>query len=141
MRLQGFYEIETDNNAVSDELNRLLAAKRFAGAPMMSAFLRYIVTQKLEGHAIRIKAYTIGVDALGKPDSFDAQLDPSVRVLALRLRKALKSVYETDPTSSVRIDLKVGTYVPEFYKVGTDAIGSNEKVPAYSINPSVRTDV
>ena len=59
----------------------------------------------------------MGVDALGKPDTFDAQSDPSVRVLALRLRKTLSEVYENMHGCNVVIDLRVGTYVPSFYKV------------------------
>lgn len=74
--------IETDSDVIQSELSRLLKDRRFSGAPQMSAFLRYIVTETLNGHASRIKAFSVGVDALGKPDTFDAQTDPSVRVLA-----------------------------------------------------------
>lgn len=112
---------ETDRTAIEAELNRLLAEKRFSGAPQMSAFLRYIVTQTLEGNAERIKAYSVGVDALGKPDSFDAQNDPSVRVLALRLRKTLDAIYTEGAPAHAIVDLQVGTYVPEFLKVPTEA--------------------
>ncbi|MFK7891659.1 MAG: hypothetical protein AB8B63_12665 [Granulosicoccus sp.] len=110
---------ETDKSLIEAELLRLLAEKKFAGAPQMSAFLRYIVSQTLEGNANRIKAYSVGVDALGKPDSFDAQNDPSVRVLALRLRKTLSSIYEADAPAHAIVALRVGTYVPDFYKVAS----------------------
>ena len=110
-------QLETDSALIQAELQRLLKQKKFSAAGQMSAFLRYIVTQTLEGNGDRIKAYTVGVDALGKPDSFDAQNDPSVRVLALRLRKSLNASYEHDEgLHHVRIVLKVGTYVPEFHK-------------------------
>lgn len=109
--------VETDRSTIEAELSRLLMVKKFSGAPQMSAFLYYIVTQTLEGNGDRIKAYTVGVDALGKPHTFDAQSDPSVRVLALRLRKTLAAIYESDATCHVQISLKVGTYVPEFFKV------------------------
>ncbi|MFK7861227.1 MAG: hypothetical protein AB8B64_20600 [Granulosicoccus sp.] len=106
--------IETDRTVVEAELSRLLSEKKFAGAPQMSSFLSYIVTQTLDGKGDRIKAYTVGVDALGKPYTFDAQSDPSVRVLALRLRKTLASIYESEEQCHAQIVLKVGTYVPEF---------------------------
>lgn len=107
---------ETDASIIRSELNRLLSDRRFSGARQMSAFLRYIVCETLAGNGARIKAYTVGVDALGKPDDFDAQADPSVRVLALRLRKTLAAAYEGHPECAARIVLRVGTYVPEFYK-------------------------
>lgn len=109
--------IETDGSVILNELERVLQDKRFSSAPQMSAFLRYIVTETLAGHAERIKAFSVGVDALGKPDTFDAQSDPSVRVLALRLRKTLASVYEDNSLCNAIIELRVGTYVPTFYKI------------------------
>ena len=110
-------QFETDRTLIEAELQRLLRQKKFSAAAQMSAFLKYIVAQTLDGNGDRIKAYTVGVDALGKPDSFDAQNDPSVRVLALRLRKCLNASYEHDGgLHHARIVLKVGTYVPEFLK-------------------------
>jgi len=108
--------IESDGSVILDELDRVLRDKRFSSAPQMSAFLRYIVTETLAGHAERIKAFSVGVDALGKPDTFDAQSDPSVRVLALRLRKTLAAMYENNSLCLAIIELRVGTYVPTFYK-------------------------
>lgn len=107
---------ESDASVIRAELDRLLSDRRFSGARQMSAFLRYIVCETLKGNGPRIKAYTVGVDALGKPDDFDAQADPSVRVLALRLRKTLAAAYEDNSDCLARVVLRVGTYVPEFYK-------------------------
>jgi hypothetical protein len=110
------FEQEINPDVVEAELSRLLSERKFAGAPQMSAFLKYIVRETLSGRAERIKAYSVGVDALGKPDTFDAQTDPSVRVLALRLRKTLKTIYTNPVDNLAIIELRVGTYVPEFYK-------------------------
>ena len=107
---------ETDTSLIRAELERLLSDRRFSGARQMSAFLRYIVSETLDGNGNRIKAYTVGVDALGKADDFDAQSDPSVRVLALRLRKSLEAAYADEPECHARIVMTVGSYVPEFYK-------------------------
>jgi len=114
--LMQFPVIETDEVSIRAELDRILADKRFSSAPQMSAFLRYIVEETLAGHSERIKAFSIGVDALGKPDTFDAQSDPSVRVLALRLRKTLVAMYEDMSFCKTIIVLRVGTYVPTFLK-------------------------
>ena len=110
------HEVETDKATIEAELNRLLGEKRFAGAPQLSRFLRYVVTETLEGRGDRIKAYTVGVDALGKPYTFDAQNDPSVRVLALRLRKTLVAMYDSDQIRHAVVSFKVGNYTPEFYR-------------------------
>ena len=119
---------ESDASVIRAELDRLLSDRRFSGARQMSAFLRYIVCETLKGNGARIKAYTVGVDALGKPDDFDAQADPSVRVLALRLRKTLAAAYEDNPDCLARVVLRVGTYVPEFYKPEAFAEPENQPV-------------
>lgn len=130
-------EFETDESVIRAELERLLSERRFSGAPQMTAFLRYIVNETLEGQADRIKAFSVGVDALGKPDSFDAQTDPSVRVLALRLRKTLASMYENTEDCKAIIKLRVGTYVPSFYQVPRESSStSNSKISvAHSARP------
>ncbi len=109
--------VEADRNIVLAELQRVMQNRRFSSAPQMSSFLKYIVEQTLDGHGDRIKAYSVGVDALGKPPSFDAQSDPSVRVLALRLRKTLAELYQSDEAPIANIVLNVGSYAPEFYQV------------------------
>ena len=132
-------EIETDESVIRAELDRVLTDRHFSGAPQMSAFLRYIVDQTLMGHADRIKAFSVGVDALGKPDNFDAQADPSVRVLALRLRKTLASMYKDPHNCEAIISLRVGTYVPLFYQAPKQSEVLEYAENALSVNSIVTT--
>lgn len=99
---------------VEQELDSVLKDYKFATAPQMSAFLRFVVTQTLDGNAERIKAYTVAVDALGKPDTFDPQSDPSVRVLAKRLRDTLTAYYERTTDHTIFLRLYTGSYIPQF---------------------------
>ncbi len=95
-------------------LESILADARFASAPQMSAFLNYVVRKTLAGEAERIKAYTVGVDALGKPETFDPQNDPSVRVLAKRLRTFLDEYNLRTATAPLYIEIRPGSYRPLF---------------------------
>jgi len=96
-------------------LAHMLADDHFKSSPQMSAFLSYIVEQTLAGQSDRIKAYTIAVDALGKPDNFDPQSNPSVRVLAKRLRDTMDDYYQSRQCNSgIKICIKPGSYVPTF---------------------------
>ncbi len=99
---------------VDRALASILADDKFAAAPQMSAFLAYVVKQTLRGEADRIKAYTVAVDALGKPATFDPQNDPSVRVLAKRLRSSIEQYYARTQGHLVIIELKSGSYKPRF---------------------------
>lgn len=102
---------------VVQSLETVLKDAKFAAAPQMSAFLKFVVLQTLEGNADRIKAYTVAVDALGKPATFDPQNDPSVRVLAKRLRDTLTAYYQRTTGHQLVLLLKSGSYIPSFVSV------------------------
>lgn len=99
---------------VTSALDGILTTDKFLASPQMSAFLRYVVEQTLIGNTRRIKAFTVGIEALGKPASFDPQTDPSVRVLAKRLRSSLDTYYSQNSDTKVFIEMKPGSYVPKF---------------------------
>lgn len=119
---------------VIQALQTVLQDPKFAAAPQMSAFLRFVVIQTLEGKADRIKAYTVAVDALGKPATFDPQNDPSVRVLAKRLRDTLTAYYERTTGHTIRLRLHSGSYIPEFEPVAV--IQPNAETETQSEAPS-----
>jgi hypothetical protein len=102
------------NTDVTAALDAILNTDKFAASPQMSAFLRYVVEQTLIGNTRRIKAFTVGIEALGKPASFDPQTDPSVRVLAKRLRSSLDTYYLQNPDTPIFIEMKPGSYIPKF---------------------------
>lgn len=96
-------------------LEELLGWPPIARSPQLARFLNYIVTATLSGEEAGIKAYAIAVDVFGRPQSFDPQSDPIVRVQARRLRALLDQFYdEGHATAGIRIHLPVGRYVPEF---------------------------
>ncbi len=65
------------------------------------------------GNEAGIKAYAIAVDVFGRPQSFDPQSDPIVRVQARRLRAALEEYYAGEGrTNAVRFYLPRGTLHP-----------------------------
>ena len=109
---------EFSREAVERALSAILADVRFVSARRMSAFLAYVVRQTLDGNGARIKAYTVGVEALEKPESFDPQVDPSVRVLAKRLRSSLTDYHERHPHASPVIEIRCGSYRPIFSAPG-----------------------
>jgi tetratricopeptide (TPR) repeat protein len=94
-------------------LDTVLASETFRGSPQLGVFLRFVVEAVLRGESSRIKGYTIGVEALGRPASFDPLIDPIVRVEATRLRRSLERYYAglgaADP---IVFGLSRGSYVP-----------------------------
>ena len=99
-------------------LQDILASPGFENSAQLRNFLSFIVEKTLNEKANEIKGYTIGVDALGRPDDFDPQLDPSVRVMAGRLRQSLENYNRdtggfTQGGENVQIELVKGSYVPK----------------------------
>jgi len=125
---------ELQAEQIHNALTNVLSDDKFLASPQMSAFLSYVVHETMAGKADRIKAYTVAVDALGKPSSFDPQNDPSVRVLANRLRTSLNNFYTNNPDQALFIELYRGSYVPHFI----DATGREHvQEPINNAQPAV----
>jgi Flp pilus assembly protein TadD/TolB-like protein len=115
MKSQDEINDSPSGEAVRVALERILSSTEFTPAPKLGSFLRFVVEATLTGRADRIKSYTIGVEALGRKESFDPHTDPIVRVEAGRLRKALARYYAgVGADCAILIDLPVGSYVPSF---------------------------
>ena len=108
-------EPSVDRQQVLEQLERLLASSTFRRADRSCALLRFVVEQTLDGHADRLKEYTLGAEALGRGEGFDPRADPVVRAEASRLRARLDQYYQTSGHSDpIRITLTKGSYVPQF---------------------------
>src|ERR1700756_2585187 len=81
--------------------------------------LTFVCDKYFEGSVAEIKEYSIAVHALGRPESFDPQVDTIVRVSAHAVRKRLEEYYRTAGADhSVHICLPPGHYVPKFIHTG-----------------------
>ncbi|HEY2545483.1 MAG TPA: malectin domain-containing carbohydrate-binding protein [Candidatus Acidoferrum sp.] len=85
--------------------------------------LTFVCEKYFQGAADEIKEYSIAVNALGRPDSFDPQVDTIVRVSAHALRKRLEDYYRRAGADRVvQIRLPPGHYVPKFiHKNGAES--------------------
>lgn len=97
------------------QLERILSSPAFRATPRRRAFLRYIVEEDAAGRIGGLKGYAIAVAVYGRDSSFDARLDPLVRIEAGRLRADLDQYYQTagqdDP---LLIEIPKGANVPRF---------------------------
>jgi hypothetical protein len=110
---------EPAESEIRAALERAVASPVLAASPRLASFLRYVVERTLAGDAVRLKGYTIAVEALDRPQSFDPQIDPIVRVEAGRLRRALARFYSgAGRDEPVVIELPLGCYVPMFRRRG-----------------------
>ena len=111
--------VKAEKKLIRLALQDILASPGFVNSSQLSSFLSFIVNKTLDEKERDIKGYTIGVDALGRPDDFDPQTDPSVRVMAGRLRQALENYNRdtcgfTHQGKNIQIELIKGSYIPKF---------------------------
>ena len=75
--------------AIRAQLERILDSAEFKASDKQRKFLSFVVYETLKDRASQLKGYTIAVAVYGRPEGFDPQVDPIVRVEAGRLRRAL----------------------------------------------------
>lgn len=113
---------------VREELRKISESAGFPATERSRKLLEFLVTETLAGRGSRIKAYCIGTGVFGRPESFDPQKDPIVRIEAARLRRDLEHYYLTDGVDDpVIIDIPKGGYVPRF---AARAIGQAADAPS-----------
>ncbi len=107
------------DDAVREQLDRILASPTFQTADRLSRFLRYVTDQTLDGRSGGIKEFSIGLEVFERGSGFDPRADSVVRVEARRLREKLREYYDgpgaADP---IVIAMPKGGYVPEFHIAG-----------------------
>lgn len=91
------------------ERDRLLCDLEFARSPIMSKLLRFLVEYKLREVDKPLTAYVIAVDALGRDDGFDTQIDSYPRVQIGRLRRMLDHFYLRE-NSEMRLSIPYNHY-------------------------------
>ncbi|HVW86323.1 MAG TPA: hypothetical protein VHB50_16665 [Bryobacteraceae bacterium] len=110
-----FPESGTQQAAVREQLDRILSSPLFRNSKRYPNLLRYVVEQTLDGHAGDLKERTLGIEVFGRSPDYDTNLDPVVRISAAEIRKRIAQYYhEAGHEEEVRIDLPLGSYVPEF---------------------------
>ena len=62
----------------------------------MRRLLRFLADKLQSGEADQLKEYSVGIDALGKPSTYDPRHDSTVRIQMGRLRQKLADYYRTE---------------------------------------------
>jgi hypothetical protein len=97
------------------ELERILESSPFRTSTRSKQFLSYVVLNTLTGHVENLKERTIGVEVFQRDPGYATGDDSVVRVNAGEVRRRLEQYYYAAPTDTpVRIEIPLGSYVPEF---------------------------
>src|ERR1041385_2746037 len=103
------------------QVERLVRSKVFETSEVHRRLLQYLADKTIAGEADRLKEYTIGLEAFGKPDSYDPRHDSIVRLQVGRLRQKLTTYYQTEAApDDVVISLPKGGFKLNFEVLRTD---------------------
>ncbi len=117
-------EVAPYEDEIRSHLDQILASSAFSGSRRAQEFLSHVVEHALSGDFNGIKERILGIRIFGREASYDTGYDSIVRVTASDVRKRLLRYYKTSASSALRIELRSGSYIPEFHHV----VGE----PAYS---------
>lgn len=107
-------ESAVENRQIKEQLDSILSAPAFTSSKRCQDFLRYIVTESMEGRGEEINERNIAHVVFGKSDRFEPSEDSLVRVKAHEVRRRLAQYYQDNPSSELRIELPHGGYAPHF---------------------------
>jgi hypothetical protein len=80
--------------AVLTQVDRILRSDTFRNADNLRKLLKFLAERLAQGDADQLKEYTLGIDALGKPPTYDPRNDATVRIQVGRLRQKLSEYYQ-----------------------------------------------
>ena len=108
-------EGEIAQEAIREEVSRILKSPIFIQSDRLGRFLRYTIETTLAGDAVTLKEYLIGTEVYDRKPPYHPSVDSIVRSEARRLRCKLKEYYESvGKNDSVFIYYRPGSYVPVF---------------------------
>lgn len=103
--------MEIGAEEIRTHVERIIHSKAFETSEVHRHLLQYLAEKTLSGEADRLKEYTVGLEAFGKPSSYDPRQDSIVRLQVGRLRQKLLAYYESEGAADlIRISLPKGAF-------------------------------
>jgi hypothetical protein len=85
-----------DEGLLITQIERIIQSEALRGSEAQRNLLKFLAEKSLTGEAGQLKEYSVAVDALGRPPTYDPRHDSSVRVQMGRLRQRLAEYYQTE---------------------------------------------
>jgi hypothetical protein len=110
VKCKKFMTVEPET--IRGQIQRLVDSRTFETSEVHRRLLHYLAEKVISGDADRLKEYTIGLEAFGKPETYDPKLDSIVRLQVSRLRQKLTAYYqeEANGADSVLVSLPKGAF-------------------------------
>ena len=88
--------MSTSPEELQGQVERILQSETFHSSVVLRRLLRFLADKTASGEADELKEYAIGIDALGKPPTYDPRQDAIVRLHIGRIRQKLGEYYRQE---------------------------------------------
>src|SRR5678815_4410861 len=92
--VRSLFPDDLSDRMVRKQLEKILASEMFCRSERLSAFLRFVVDETLNGNGDTLKEQVLAAELYGKRVGFSGGDDATVRNDARRLRDKLREYYE-----------------------------------------------
>jgi len=100
-----------NQQAIEQQIERILESETFRNCDALKRLLRFLAEKTFSGEADQLKEYSIGIDVLGKPPTYDPRQDSVVRIQVGRLRQKLQEYYSAEGKGDpVEVQLPKGRF-------------------------------
>jgi hypothetical protein len=96
---------------IREQVHRLVHSDVLRNSETQRRLLTYLAEKSIAGEADQLKEYTVGLDILGKPGTYDPRKDCAARMQSGKLRQKIREYYQTEGAADpIRIDLPKGRF-------------------------------
>jgi hypothetical protein len=101
----------TPDRQLLNQVEHILESEALQNSEILKRLLKFLAEKTANGEGDQLKEYTIAIDAMDKPATYDPRHDSAVRIQVGRLRQKLAEYYRTEgKDDSVIIDLPKGHF-------------------------------
>lgn len=125
-------EGQPSTQQILEHADTVIASPSFSSSKRCQDFLRYLVTEAVEGRREEINERNIAHEVFGKSQRFEPSEDSLVRVKAHEVRRRLAQHYRENPDSPLKIEIPHGGYAPNFI---TQAVAPQPAPPSEAPAP------
>jgi hypothetical protein len=79
-----------------NQVDAILHSETLRGSDVLRHLLKFLAEKAFSGEADSLKEYTVAIDALQKPSTYNPQHDSTVRIELSRLRQKLTEYYRSE---------------------------------------------
>ena len=134
-------EVPLGLEAARKQVDRILASDTLRASDVLRRLLIFLANKTFSGEADRLKEYSIGLDALGKPATYDPRSDAAVRLQASRLRQKLEDYYRKEgQLDPIVIELPKGGFKIAWHTTGGDPVAVIPALPAVAVEAVPETE-